>query len=67
MRKIFIFAICSIIMLLMAGCGSSIQKTVIKDYIYNQNKIVKIEITKEEERVFVWNIEKTAEIKSFLV
>lgn len=39
MRKIFIFAICSIIMLLMAGCGSSIQKTVIKDYIIIKTRL----------------------------
>ena len=40
--------------------------TTINDFIYDQEKIVNVEITKEQERVFVWNIQETAEIKEFL-
>jgi len=42
------------------------QITKINDLIFDQEKIVNVEITKEQEGVFVWNIKEAAEIKEFL-
>jgi len=71
MRKAFIFLFFSIILLLAVSCEKKDsppvnQTTTINDLIYNQEKIVNVEITKEQEGVFVWNIKEAAEITGFL-
>src|SRR5690554_3300549 len=71
MRKAVIFVIFSIILILVASCGNQDsspveQITTINDLIYDQEKIVNVEITKEQEGIFVWNIQEKAEIEEFL-
>lgn len=71
MRKRVLFLIFSLSLLLTVSCsnkGSSSEEqiTTVKDFIYDQDKIENIEITKEQEGFFVWDIQDIEEIKSFL-
>lgn len=71
MRKGIIVVIFFFVLLLSASCDKNDsppveQTTIINDVIYNLDKIGNIEITKEQEGVFVWNIKESAEIQGFL-
>ncbi len=72
MRKVFIFLIFSTMLFMVVSCSnnnnntSGDQITTINDLVYEQKKIVNIEITQEQKGTFVWKLIDAAEIQAFL-